>query len=175
MLTSGADIINDGNWHHLVHVANRNGNMTTYLDGVDVDAHAISYVTGSVDPGHPANIGQDGTGIMAVSAAEAGDIDDVGVWTRQLSNLEVSGMYLAAKNHSVSFAPAPVTIIAPAVGATTLSYTGGVGSLFKLYSSSDLVHWTLVGVTAQTSTPGSFSPISAIGSAGPVYYRVTSE
>jgi len=49
MTTSGANIINDGNWHNLIHVANRVGNMTTYLDGSQVDNHAISFITDSVD------------------------------------------------------------------------------------------------------------------------------
>ncbi|HEX3356030.1 MAG TPA: LamG-like jellyroll fold domain-containing protein, partial [Tepidisphaeraceae bacterium] len=31
-----ANLINDGNWHHLVHVANRNASVATYLDGTQV-------------------------------------------------------------------------------------------------------------------------------------------
>ena len=32
-----SDLINDGNWHHLVHVATRAANVATYLDGAQVD------------------------------------------------------------------------------------------------------------------------------------------
>jgi autotransporter-associated beta strand protein len=98
-----SDLINDGNWHHLVHVATRAANVATYLDGTQVDSEAISFI-GDISNNSPAVIGQDPTGAYPVSAQA--DIDDVAVWRRTLTSLEISGIYLAGATNHVSFAPA---------------------------------------------------------------------
>jgi hypothetical protein len=175
MTSSGANIINDGNWHHLVHVAKRIGNMTTYLDGFNVDAHAIGFVTDSVNTTNAANIGQDGTGGQ-VFADQSGDIDDVAVWKRTLTQFEVSGIYLAGISNSVSFASVvlvPVTITG--ISGTSVAYTGGGGSQFVLLSSTNVAAavntWTRSATN--TVTPGSFTIPPLTNSQ--TYYRVKSE
>src|SRR5204863_554876 len=87
-----SNLINDGNWHHLAHVATRAANVATYLDGVQVDSEAISFI-GNINNANAVVIGQDPTGAYPV-AAQA-DLDDLGVWRRVLSSLEISGIYLA--------------------------------------------------------------------------------
>src|SRR5262249_3798132 len=57
-----ANLINDGNWHHLAHVANRAASLTTYLDGVQVDSQSIGFV-GDINTANAATIGQDPTGL----------------------------------------------------------------------------------------------------------------
>src|SRR5262249_7774582 len=121
MATSGDQIIDDGDWHHLVHVAKRDGNMTTYLDGSQVDNHAISFVTDSVNTANPANIGQDGTGGLTVTRDQAGDMDDLGVWRRTLTPLEISGIYLAGVSNHVSFAPAVANTVRAALQIVQVS------------------------------------------------------
>ena len=159
--SSGANIINEGNWHHLVHVAKRIGNMTTYLDGAQVDVHAIGYVTDSINTTNPANIGQDGTGAQ-VFADQGGDIDDLAVWTRTLTPFEVSGIYLAGVSNNVSFAPA-VVVLAPTtisnIIGTTLTYGGGSGSQFVLMGTNQLntTHTGWERLNTNNATPGTFT------------------
>ncbi|PWU21213.1 MAG: hypothetical protein C5B50_02180 [Verrucomicrobia bacterium] len=174
-----ANLIDDGNWHLLTHVFSRPANVTTYLDGSQVDSEAISFIV-NVNNNNPAVIGQDPTGAYFPGLTADAYVDDLGVWTRTLSSLEVSGIYLAGSSNSVSFAAlplAPVTIAIPAMGATTLSYSGGAGSQFVLLSTTVATtpgaSWTRVATN--TVTPGSFS-IPAIGSPGAAkYYRIQSQ
>ena len=173
--SSGTGVINDGNWHNLVHVAKRTGNMTTYVDGVQADVHAIGFVSDSVNTANPANIGQDGTGAMSVST-QGGDIDDFAVWTRTLTQFEVSGIFLAGISNSVSVAPAPVSATTiTSITSTTLTYSGGSGQHFVLLGTNDvsapLATWPRL--LTNNSTGGTFTlPASPSSS---MFYRVSSE
>ncbi len=122
-----ANLINDGTWHHLAHSATRTANIITYLDGAQVDSQAIGFL-GSLSTTTPVNIGQDSTGAYPVTASA--DIDDLGIWRRALTPLEISGMYLAGASNKVSFAPPvlvrealQITQVAP--GQWQLSWSGG--------------------------------------------------
>ncbi len=169
MTTSGGEIINDGNWHHLVHVANRVGNMTTYLDGSQVDNHAISFITDSIDTSNPANIGQDGNGAMVFAQDQAGDIDDLGVWRRTLTPLEISGIYLAGATNHVSFAPAVNPVVRAALqivqvgpGQYQIVWTGGG----TLQASGDVTG-------TYTNVPSATSPYPVSSSSSPqLFYRL---
>lgn len=169
MTTSGANIINDGNWHNLVHVAKRDGNMTTYLDGAQVDNHAISFITDSVDNFYPANIGQDGTGAQVFTQDQEGDIDDLGVWRRTLTPLEVSGIYLAGATNHISFAPpvnpivrAALQIVQVSPGQYQIIWPGGG----TLQASGDVVG-------AYTNVPSGTSPYTIPVSSSPqLFYRL---
>jgi autotransporter-associated beta strand protein len=175
--------ISDGNWHHLAFVFDRTANATTYLDGQQVDSRSDAYLAASIDSGTNINIGQDATGTFVVPAATQADLDDLGVWRRALTQLEVSGMYLAGKDNTpgVSFAPV-ITAVTPTpttisnILGTTLTYGGGAGSQFVLLSnnivSAPLSTWTRVATNL--STPGSFT-IPAVGSSSTTFYRVQSQ
>jgi hypothetical protein len=170
-----ADLINDGNWHHLAHVANRSGVIVTYLDGVQVDSEAISFV-GNINTANPATIGQDATGAYPVTADA--DIDDLAVWTRALTSLEISGIRLAGATNGVSFAPAVITlspVTITGISGTSVTYTGGGGSQFVLLSSTNVAvavnTWTRSATN--TVTPGSFT-IPPLTNAQ-TFYRVKSE
>ena len=98
-----ANSINDGNWHHLVHIFDRTNGMVTYLDGNAagyVNMGGATAVPSNVDTGLPAVIGQDPTGQYKETGSA--DIDDLGVWRRALTPLEAASIYLAGTNH-VSF------------------------------------------------------------------------
>jgi len=160
----GADSsINDGNWHSLVHTFDRTSNGTTYLDGILVNSYGIS-AAGNVDQPGPMNIGQDPTGTYAESATI--DIDDLGVWARVLTPLEVAKIESAGRtgNNSFDSVAAPVTLTVTRSGSSvTLLWATGT-----LQSSSTLgpnAVWTPVsGASAPsyTFTPGP----------GPKFYRV---
>jgi hypothetical protein len=175
------NLINDGNWHHLVHVADRNANCTTYIDGTQVDSQSIVMsVVGNINTPNAATIGQDPTGTYPV-AAEA-ELDDLGVWRRTLSPLEISGIYLAGASNSVSFAPVVNNAPAPApttisnIIGTTLTYGGGAGSQFVLLGTNNLAApvSTWPRLATNSVTPGTFT-IPAVGSAPATYYRIKSE
>ena len=161
------DLINDGNWHNLVHVASRVANVTTYLDGVQVDSEAISFV-GNINTTNAATIGQDPTGTYPVTAQA--DLDDLAVWRRTLTPLEISGLYLAGATNHVSFAPAvanPIVQVALQIvqvapgqyqivwtGPGTLTASGGVLGTY-------------------TNVPGASSPYTIPTSSGPqLFYRL---
>ena len=137
---NSANTISDGNWHHLVVVFDRSSSASTYVDGQFVASYNDSYL-GAVDSGGTFNVGQDATGQFSTTAATA-DMDDLGVWKRALTPLEISGMYLAGLNNQVSFAPvvvitppAPTTIsniVNNLDGTVTINYGGGAGSQFIL-------------------------------------------
>jgi hypothetical protein len=177
--TPNYNTINDGNWHHLVHVASRTNNCTTYLDGVQVDSTAIPEA-GTTTTGLAATIGQDPTGTYPATAGAY--LDDLAVWTNTLTQLQVSGIYLAGSVNHVSFAPVVVLAPPPApttlssLTGTTLSYSGGAGSQFVLLKSASAVaplsSWTRVATNAVT--PSSFT-IPAVGTGTPVFYRIKSE
>ena len=174
--------ISDGNWHHMAFVFVRGANGTTYLDGHYLSTQPIAAIT-SFDSGTNFNIGQDATGQYAAASPTAGDLDDLGVWRRALTPLEISGMYLAGVSNTpgVSFAPVVVgtppapTTISNILG-TSLTYGGGAGSQFVLLSNNivtaPLSTWKRVATNS--STPGSFT-IPAVGSPASTFYRVQSQ
>ena len=93
------------------------------------------------DP-YAATIGQDPTGAYAATAGAY--LDDLGVWTKTLTPLQVSGICLAGSINHVSFAPAVVLAPPRRPGddqqhlGTTLSYGGGGGSQFILMTTNAL-------------------------------------
>ena len=162
LIASDVNVINDGNWHHLAFVADRTANLTTYLDGQQVDSQAINYIA-SINTTANATIGQDASGAYAVTAAA--DIDDLGVWTRTLSSLEVSGIYLAGATNSVSFAPIAAPIVPVALhitdnaGVVQITWTGGG----TLQASTNVT-----GV--YTNVPSAVSPYTVPTSAPSMFY-----
>jgi hypothetical protein len=160
-------LINDGNWHHLVHVANRAANCTTYLDGTQVDSQSI-VIVGNIDTANAATIGQDPTGTYPVTADA--DLDDLAVWRRTLTPLEISGMYLAGVSNHISFAPPVSNPIIPATmhlqqaaGQWQIVWTGAGGTL---QAAGDVLG-------TYTNVPGGTSPYTIPTSAGPrLFYRL---
>src|SRR6185295_14524443 len=89
--------LNDGNFHHLVYVFDRNSQVVVYLDGSVAKTFKISgnstALAKTVDTGQRATIGQDPTGIYAETGS--GDIDDLAVWKRALTPLEAASVYVS--------------------------------------------------------------------------------
>jgi hypothetical protein len=96
--------VEDGNWHHLAFTFDRSGNAITYLDGRQVDVEDISHV-GNLDTGNATVVGQDPTGTYRFGGSAF--LDDLGVWRRALSPLEVGAIYLAGADYGVTFATPP--------------------------------------------------------------------
>lgn len=119
--------LNDGVWHHLVHVFDRTGDATTFLDGVKVHAMSIATAAGwDLNTGNPWNIGQ-----ASGTYAEAGSfrMDDLGIWRRVLSDYDAQSIYIVGQNHGRSFdstAPPEVRLsIGRTEGALRLEWSTG--------------------------------------------------
>jgi hypothetical protein len=118
--------LNDGEWHHLVHIFDRSAQGITYLDGVKANETPIS--TGAswdfAVPGRDWMIGQGANRDYAVEGAF--DIDDLGFWRRTLNEYEAQSIYIVGKNYGRSFdstAPPELTILRGA-GTVTVSWQG---------------------------------------------------
>ncbi|HSU54117.1 MAG TPA: LamG domain-containing protein, partial [Candidatus Dormibacteraeota bacterium] len=161
------NLINDGNWHHLVHVASRTANATTYLDGTQVDSQSI-VVAGNINTANAAVVGQDPTGLYPVVAQA--DLDDLGVWRRTLSQLEISGMYLAGVSNSVSFAP----VVASPIVQASLNIQKVAGQWQITWTGTGGVLQAAPTVTGSyTNVPGATSPYTVPTSSSPqLFYRL---
>jgi hypothetical protein len=155
--------LDDGNWHHLVHSFDRAGLGITYLDGQKVDSRSVAGL-GSLDTADFAGgnnafcIGQDPTGSYPESGAY--DIDDIGVWRKALSQLEVNGIYLAATNAGASFTGTytPPNITVTNLGGNKLQLTWPSGRLQSATSAagpySDIFQTNPVsGATVPATSP----------------------
>ena len=122
--------INDGGWHHLLHVFDRTVGALTYLDGVPASFTREGGTTftsaGSIDTGLPMTIGQDPTGQYAETGA--GNIDDIAIWRKALSPLEAASVYVAASVNGLSVANSYVgylTLTPIAGGKFQLTWANG--------------------------------------------------
>jgi hypothetical protein len=145
------DAINDGRWHHLAHVFDRDRNVVTYLDGAFSGESPI-FGIGDIDTGAPTNIGQSGSGHYSESA-EA-DIDDIAIWRRALGTYEARAIYYAGKEGRGFETYGPVAVKIHRCGAD-LEIIWQAGTL--LQSNKPNGPWTPVpGATAPhyRITPG---------------------
>jgi hypothetical protein len=121
--------INDGEWHHLAHTFDRTGSAITYLDGAPasytLQGGTSASAAGDITTTNATTIGQDPTGKYA-EAGEA-DLDDLGIWHRALTPLEVVGLYLAGLSN-VSFTSGDVKITIQTSGSQ-LQLAWPVGTL----------------------------------------------
>jgi len=79
-------------WHHVAVTFDRQGSAATYVDGVLVDARAITPINLNTPTGFNTNIGQDGTGTYGSSFTDM-NMDDLGIWRRVLTPQEVASIY----------------------------------------------------------------------------------
>jgi hypothetical protein len=159
--------INDGAWHNFVLSVDRAGAVAnSYLDGVLVASRSIATL-GSIDNNNywPIVMGQDPT----LQYAEPGSatVDDVGIWRRALTSLEVAQICSAGANGGRSFdtvAPPSVTLTIARSGANlVLNYASGT-----LLQSSNLAPGAV-----WVPVPGANAPSATVTPNGAAnYYRV---
>lgn len=157
-----ASSINDGNWHHVVSTFNRAGNANTYVDGLLTSTVSITTI-GDLDTHQPTVVGQDPTGAYddGVGDTVQFDLDDLGVWRRELSASEAAVMYVAGAFSGANIVSAPVRLQANAVaGQVQLVWAGG------LLQSADQVNGTYSDVTNATS------PYTVAAAGAKKFYRV---
>jgi hypothetical protein len=159
--------INDGAWHHFVLTVDRASKVAdSYLDGMRTATRDISSL-GSVDNGGLVTIGQDPTGTYPEAGLAA--LDDLGVWTRALTALEVTQMHSAGITSGRSFdtVAADVSITVTKNGANlTLSWSRG--TLLQSDTIGSGAVWTAV--------PGASAPSYTVVPDGAMkFYRVQVE
>jgi hypothetical protein len=160
--------INDGGWHHLVHVIQRGVNTVTYLDGAvakasKVGGTSIAAASGSLDstPPNPATIGQDPTGHYGETGS--GDIDDLGVWRKALTPLEAASIYAAASINGQTFTGTyPASITAQVLPGHQLQLSWPYGILQSATKVSG----------PYTTVSGASSPYTTSSASGAKYYRL---
>jgi len=123
-----ASSINDGAWHHIVSTFQRAGNANTYVDGLLTATVSIAAI-GDLDTGEPTVVRQDPTGAYDDGASDVVqfDLDDLGVWRRELSPTEAAMIYAAGAFNDANFVLAPVHLRAHMIaGQIQLVRAGGL-------------------------------------------------
>jgi len=95
----GGPNLNDNAWHHVAVSINRNGNAVSYVDGQVVDTR-LGTATDLNTP-FATVIGQ--TGSYNYSEVGAFQLDDLGVWRRELSAIEAYSIYYVGQTYGRSF------------------------------------------------------------------------
>jgi len=134
------NMINDGSWHSLIYVFDRTAPTTAvYLDGLPAGGTAqggqvAGSAVGNIDVATAATIGQDPTGLYPQGGSA--NIDDLGVWVRPLTKLEVESIYLAGSVNAISFTNAPVTFSLKVLPGPQLQLTWDAGIIQSATSLS---------------------------------------
>jgi hypothetical protein len=175
--------INDGNWHHLVHVFDREQGNVNYVDGI-LAGYAVQGGTSIIDAGNvdlpqpaPANIGQDAAGAYTSGGdnfspgpgalESSADIDDLGVWHKALTPLEAASIYMAAISNHLSFTgTATLPGLSVIHSGQNVILTWSMGAL----QAADNVTGPYVDVLGAT-TPD-VSPLTVPASAARKFYRI---
>jgi hypothetical protein len=118
-----ASMLRVGQWHLVVGVYDGNGQQAKiYLDGQLVDTHTNAALTGVVRPGQIAAIGRNGA---STASAFRGDIDEVAIWSRALSDLDIAALW-----------------------------NGGAGVALLQTSNTPVLHWPLDGDLTNLGSSG---------------------
>jgi len=147
-LATGSTALSTDTWYHVVIVSNSAG-FTAYLNNVEecslVNADAL--YTGS-------NIGLVfGAGPRVADFFFSGDLDEVGIWDRELTEEEISELYNSGNGLSYPFTtpPDPDPTAAPTTSGTVQEGAGGIGTRYiaKRYPATEGL---VAGSTKQTGT-----------------------
>ncbi len=90
--TIGTTTLNDNSWHHLVitYVYSSNWTVTSYIDGVNTGSVSLPSTIDSVNNAAANMASMTGSGTNGVVN---GVIDDVRIWKRELSAVEIAALY----------------------------------------------------------------------------------
>jgi hypothetical protein len=156
--------INNGAWHNFVLVVDRAGAVAnSYLDGVLVASRSITSL-GTVDTLSPwVVIGQDPSTLYP--EAGSATLDDIGIWRRALTPLEVANIASAGSTGGRSF---------DTVGPIPLAITRSGSSLILSYAAGTLLQSSTLGAGAVWEpVPGASAPSFTVTPSGAAkYYRV---
>jgi hypothetical protein len=154
--------IDDGEWHHLAYVFDRIKGATVYKNGVPATFHkqagTAAYNAGDIDTGNWLTIGQDPTGLYP--EAGSGALDDLGVWRKALTPLEVAAIYTAGVNNK-SF-----------VGAPDSFYMVQYGGSLKIYWNIGVLQSANNVNGPYTDVPSATSPYTVSPAGARAFFKV---
>lgn len=137
--------LNDGTWHHIVHVFDRNGDAVTWLDGVRANATPIAEAANwDFRTRMEWTIGQAG-GHYAQQGTFV--IDDLGIWRRPLTDLECQSIYIFGDKLGASFD----NVTPPKISLQIRAAHGGVA-----------IEWPFGILEAATSPEGPWSAVPGV-------------
>ena len=140
------EVLNTGSWNHVVHVFDRAGDATTYVNGVKVHAKGLEGLAFNVDTGLPVNIGQGANGNYAVPGTF--EMDDLGVWRRALTEYEAMSIFIVGNTHGRSFdVPAPAEVVIT----------------FKVEGGNLVLGWARGTLEGSASVSGPWLPVPGAG------------
>ena len=156
--------INDGSWHHFALTVDRSATVAlTYLDGVQVNSRSIAGL-GVFDTTNTISIGQDPTGHYP--QAGSADLDDMGVWHRVLTPLEV---------YEISYSGLHFGAALDAYGPATLAVTTSGGNVLVVWQTGTLQQAATANAPSAQWAPvqGAAAPAYTVApGAGTKFYRV---
>ncbi|MGH7969848.1 MAG: LamG-like jellyroll fold domain-containing protein, partial [Limisphaerales bacterium] len=120
----GVNVI-DGNWHHVAAVFNRDANSCfVYIDGNQVAAASIGAtgfesLTSTLQIPNDTLVGSSGPGTYS----GAGNVDDLGVWTRSLTAAEVLAIYAQGLSGQPLTTAVAGTAVRPSISSQPQSVT----------------------------------------------------
>ena len=128
--------VNDGNWHHIVFRVDANGG-TLFLDGNQVGQQTWIGTPGSNTSFEP----------LLIGTSFEGNIDDIGVWNRSLTNEEIGYLYSSS---------APIclgnSISLSALGASSYNWSSGSTTSSINVSPSTATSYTVTGTSPSNCT-----------------------
>lgn len=155
----GDNLLNNGNWHHVVISVTRTGNIVTYVDGAAIDSRFAT--TEDLDTGFNTVIGQGC--FFDYPEAGAFEMDDLGVWRRALTPIEAYTAWYVGQNYSRSYDTYGPVVLQLRQNGAAIELIWQAGTLQEATSAAG--PWTNV--------PGATSPYypTTIGT-GTKLYRV---
>ena len=160
---NGADnSINDGAWHHFAATFDRDAaTAITYLDGQQVNSTPIANV-GTFDSTNTISIGQDPTGTYPEPGSA--DLDDLGVWRRALTPVEVYEIFYSGANFGAAL---------DAYGPGSLGIAPSSSGPVIIWQAGTLQQADTPNATAWTPVPGAHPPTYQVTPAGGAkFYRI---
>ena len=97
----GSSSINNGNWHHTAFTWKRTGLLKVYVDGT-LDGSLSSSGNYANTPTNNLSINSNADGSYAIG--RNANIDEVGIWSKELSASEITSLYNAGAGKSYPFA-----------------------------------------------------------------------
>jgi hypothetical protein len=151
--------INDGNWHHVVVSIKRTGQAVTYIDGQAIDTRLGTST--DLDSPFTTVIGQAGT--YGYEEAGAFQVDDLGVWRRNLSAIEAYSIWYVGQTYGRSFDNfGPVSLLIRRNGSNV-----------ELVWQSGTLQQADTVTGPWTNVPGASAPYQIVApTAGRKFYRV---
>lgn len=175
-INNTSPLINDGEWHHVVGVAEDGVSSRLYIDGNLVGTNGIPAFT---DRANRVRIGDN----PDTSNREwEGEIDDVAIWNRALTDAEIRQLWSDGDGRPVlgGSPPPPLGISSINLmhgdpnGAVEIGWASKPNKLYGVERSSDLVTW--LEVTDSAESAGEFTTFTDSDFEGDLpenlYYRI---